>query len=229
MPKLKSLLSLLILCMPGAAHAARPFVTDDARVVDSGGCQVETFVKRQRKIDEQEFWFLPACNPFGRVELTLGGIWVDGNAPGDSRVTVVQAKTLLKPLETNGTGYAITFGAGHVTPFQSRRTLNTYVNAIGSFSFANDFVVMHANVGANQDRQFGSTRGTWGLGAEVALTPRLFGIVEAYGQRAEKPTRHAGLRIWIVPNRVQVDGTLGAQNSGPPERSFRSLGMRILF
>ncbi|MFL6570620.1 MAG: hypothetical protein ACJ8G4_02610, partial [Burkholderiales bacterium] len=29
------------------AHAARPFNTDDARVVDPGGCQVETFYKKQ--------------------------------------------------------------------------------------------------------------------------------------------------------------------------------------
>jgi hypothetical protein len=48
-----------------AAHAARPFVTDDARVVDRGGCQIETFYKEQRKYSGSEFWFMPACNPFG--------------------------------------------------------------------------------------------------------------------------------------------------------------------
>src|SRR5687767_2090667 len=97
------LLALLILCLPSTAQAARPFVTDDARLVDAGGCQIETFVKRQRKLDEREFWFLPACNPAGAMEFTLGGTWVDGTAPGDSRVTVMQAKTLFNPLETNGT------------------------------------------------------------------------------------------------------------------------------
>jgi hypothetical protein len=89
--------------------------------------------------------------------------------------------------------------------------------------------VVHANVGANHDRQFGGTRATWGIGAEIALNPRLYGIVETYGQRAEKPTLHLGLRIWMVPSRVQVDGTLGAHRSGPPERVFRTLGVRILF
>src|SRR3954466_12292366 len=110
-------LFLLLMAFLPAPHAARPFVTDDARVVDEGGCQVETFVKRQRKLDEREFWFLPACNPFGRVELTVGRTWVDGTAPGDSRVNILQAKTLLKRLETNGTGYALTLGAGRVQPF----------------------------------------------------------------------------------------------------------------
>ena len=51
-------------------HAARPFVTDDARIVDPGGYQIETFVKRQHRFGEHEFWFLPAMNAGGRVELT---------------------------------------------------------------------------------------------------------------------------------------------------------------
>ena len=211
------------------AYAARPFVTDDARVVDEGGCQIETFVKRQRKLHEREFWFLPACNPSGRVELTLGRSWVDGSAPGDSRFNVLQAKTPLKALQTNGSGYALTLGAFRVSPFQTSHTLNPYLNAIGSFSFADDRVVMHANVGAIADRQAGMTRGTWGLGAEIAFTPRLIGIIETYGQRADKPTGHVGLRFWVVPNRLQLDATIGRQNSGPPERAFSSLGLRVLF
>lgn len=226
----RSLLFLApLLLIAHAAHGARPFVTDDARVVDEGGCQIETFIKQQRKLDEREFWFLPACNPFGRVELTAGRSWVDGSAPGDSRFNILQAKTLLKALQTNGSGYALTLGAFRVTPFQTTHTTNPYVNAIGSFSFADDRVVIHANLGAINDRQAGMTRATWGLGAEIAFHPRLYGILESYGQRADKPTMHYGLRVWIVPNRVQIDGTLGAQHSGPPERAFRSLGLRVLF
>lgn len=210
------------------AFAARPFVTDDARVVDKGGCQIETFAKRQHKLTEREFWFLPACNPWG-VELTAGRSWTDGTAPGDSRFNVLQAKTLLKAMQPNGSGYALTLGAFRVSPFQTAHTTNPYVNAIGSFSFADDRVVMHVNVGAISDRQASMTRATWGVGAEIALHPQVIGIVESYGQRADKPTFHYGLRIWVVPNRVQLDGTLGRQDSGPPERSFSSLGLRILF
>lgn len=220
---------LPILFIVPQANAARPFVTDDARIVEAGGCQIETFIKQQRKMDEREFWFLPACNAFGRVEVTVGRYWINGSAPGESQVNILQAKTLLKALATNGSGYAITFGAGRVMPFQAAHTINPYVNAIGSFSFADDRVVLHTNVGAVNDRQAAMTRGTWGIGAEIALHARLYGIVETYGQRADKPTRHVGLRIWIVPNKVQVDGTMGSQYSGPRERDFRSLGLRVLF
>ena len=204
------------------ANAARPFVTDDARIVDQDGCQVETFVKRQRRFDEAEFWFLPACNPWG-AELTLGHIRLDSNLSGDTRTTVLQAKTLLKPLPTNGAGFAFTVG------MLANSAASPYFNGIGSFSFLDDRVVLHANLGGIRDNVAKISRGTWGTGAEVLLiAPRLYGIVETYGQRGEKPTAHTGLRIWIVPNRVQVDTTLGVQNSAP-ERRFGTVGLRILW
>ena len=217
---MRLLLAALLLAAP-AAHAARPFVTDDARVVDKDGCQIETFVKRQRRFDESEFWFLPACNPWG-AELTVGHIRVDSAPTGDTRTTVLQAKTVFKPLATNGSGFALTIGmlAG---------TANSpYFNAIGSFSFADDRVVLHTNLGGIRDNVAKVSRGTWGAGAEVLLiAPRLYGIIETYGQRGEKPTLHTGLRIWIVPNRVQVDATIGLQQAFP-ERRFATVGLRLL-
>jgi hypothetical protein len=216
------LAALICVFAAAQAQAARPFVTDDARIVDRDGCQVETFVKRQRRFDESEFWFLPACNPWG-AELTLGYIRVDSAPAGDAHATVLQVKTLLKALDTNGAGFAFTLGA------LAGDKVSPYVNGIGSFSFADDRVVLHSNIGAIRDNVAAMTRWTWGLGAEVLLAaPRLYGILESYGQRGEKPTLHTGLRVWIVPNRVQLDTTVGLQNSSP-ERRFGTLGLRILW
>jgi len=204
------------------AQAARPFVTDDARVVDKDGCQIETFVKDQRRFNEREFWFLPACNPWG-AELTAGYIRVDSTPAGNSNTAVLQAKTLLKPLTTNGSGFALTLGT------LAGDKISPYLNGIGSFSFADDRVVVHSNIGAIRDNVAALSRWTWGLGAEVLLAaPRLYGILESYGQRGEKPTTHTGLRVWIVPNRVQIDTTVGLQNSDP-ERRFGTVGLRILW
>jgi hypothetical protein len=217
---MRALLTALLLATP-LAHAARPFVTDDARVVDRDGCQVESFVKRQRRYDETEFWLLPACNPWG-AELTAGLNRVDGTL-GDSRTTILQAKMLLKPLVTNGAGFALTLGTFYGA------TTNPYLNGIGSFSLVDDRVVVHANLGALRDNAAKISRATWGLGAEILLmAPRLYGIVESYGQTGEKPTMHTGLRIWVVPNRVQVDTTVGVQHSSP-ERRFGTLGLRLLW
>ena len=211
------------------ASAARPFVTDDARIVDPGGYQIETFVKRQNRFGEHEFWFLPAMNAGGAVELTLGGTGTDSALNGSSRTALLQAKTLLKPLETNGSGVALTLGVARLQPPRAPRADTPYLNAIASRSFRDDRVVLHANLGAQRDRQAGLTRGTWGLGGELVLAPRVIAIAESYGQRGEKPTLHGGVRFWVVPNRLQLDATLGNQNSGPPKRSFHSAGLRILF
>jgi len=224
----RTVLALLLALAACAAHAARPFVTDDARVVDKGGCQVETFIKRQRRFDESVIWALPACNPLG-VELTLGGAWLDSAPLGDARTVVLQGKTLLKPLETNGAGFALTLGALRVSPSQARDVTSPYLNAIGSFSFADDRVVLHANLGAIHDKVANMTRGTWGAGAEILLhSPRWYGIVESYGQRGEKPTLHGGLRIWLIPGGLQVDTTIGRQNASP-ERLFYTIGLRALW
>ena len=205
------------------AHAARPFVTDDARVVDRGGCQIETFYKEQRAYSGSEFWFLPACNPFG-LELTAGG-----NRIEDEHSVVLQGKTVLKPLRTNGSGFALTLGTFYVNPQDGRNVWSPYVNGIGSFSFLDDRAVVHANIGAIRDRIAGFDRGTWGLGLEALLVaPRLYGILETFGQYADKPTHHAGLRFWIVPDKFQVDTTVGNQNGEPPQR-FYSVGLRLLF
>ena len=212
------------------AHAARPLVTDDARLVDPQGCQVETFYKRQREFRESEFWVLPACNPWGRLELALGGNWIDSTQPGDSRTLIAQGKALLVPLQTNGVGFALTLGVAQVSPSQSSSVANPYVNGIGSFSFLDDRVVLHANLGVVRDNQVALTRGTWGLGAEILLVaPRLYVILETYGQRLEKPTLHGGLRFWVVPDRLQVDSTIGTQHATPFDRRFGTIGLRLLW
>jgi hypothetical protein len=234
MRKFVPLWACAALAAGASAHAARPFVTDDARIVDPEGYQIETFVKRQRTVSEREFWFLPAHNPGekllgGRVELTLGGIWARSVPMGDSRAVVAQAKTLLKPLETNGSGYALTLGVLRLSPSgEESAETNPYVNGIGSFSFADDRVVLHTNLGARRDAGAGLTRGTWGAGAEITLAERLYAIVEAYGERGEKPTRHLGLRFWVVPRRLQIDSTLGFQGSDPTRR-FYTTGLRLLW
>jgi hypothetical protein len=204
----RALLSALWFCCT-CAYAARPFFTDDARVVDKGHCQVETFYKEQRAYSGSEFWFLPACNPFG-LEMTLGANRVEGE-----RNTIVQAKRLFKELQTNGAGFAGSTGYFGKDP---------YVNAIASFSFLDDRAVVHTNLGA-----ISRTGPTWGVGLEALLVaPRIYGIVETFGQRSETPTLHYGLRFWVVPNRFQVDASRGHQ-SADPARRFLSLGIRLLF
>ena len=100
------------------------------------------------------------------------------------------------------------------------------------FSIRRHRAVVHANLGAIRDRTTDLTRGTWGLGLEALLfAPRVYGVLETYGQKGEKPTLHYGLRFWILPNRFQVDATHGEQDASDtsPARRFNSIGLRLLW
>jgi len=205
---MKKIVAAILCSASSFCYAARPFVTDDARTVDPDHCQIETFYKEQRAYAGHEFWVLPACNRLG-VEWTLGGNRVEG----DDNLAV-QAKKLVKPLETNGYGIAFSLGAiGE----------EAYFTGIASFSFLEDWSVIHANVGYLENRP------VFGIGLEQLLyAPRVYGILETYGARSEKPTLHGGIRFWVIPNRFQIDSTYGTQQSDPVHRFF-TVGLRFLF
>lgn len=223
-PMIRLLLITILLPAAGLALAARPFVTDDARTVDPGGCQIETFAKQQRRTRESEFWFLPACNPLGNLEMTIGSVSLS-DAPGSSRTMILQGKTLIRPLRTNDFGLALALGTQRTSPVLPAARWNPYLNLASSVSFLNDKAILHANAGVLSDRTASRTRGTFGLGAEIAIAPRLSTIAESYGQEGERPSKQVGLRYWIEPNRLQVDTTLGAQRG----RTWVSVGIRALF
>lgn len=182
-------------------------------------------------IGEREDGFLPSCNPGGNLELTFGGLKLGNDADGRSSTLVAQGKTLLKPLETNGYGVALSLGAARQRPFAAGPASHwsPFVNLISSISLQGDTVVIHLNAGAQDDRNASVTRPTWGLGAEVLVAPSLYAIVESYGQKGEKAGQQIGFRYWAVPDRLQFDATRGAQRSGPPVRNWMSIGLRLLF
>ncbi|MBL8427420.1 MAG: hypothetical protein JNM16_08135, partial [Dechloromonas sp.] len=100
-------LACTALIIPTCAFAARPFVTDDARLTTAGSCQLESWMRIYP--DSKELWALPACNPTGNLEFTVGGGRArHDDAPATSDY-VFQAKTLFRPLETNdwGIGFAV--------------------------------------------------------------------------------------------------------------------------
>ncbi|MGZ5073010.1 MAG: hypothetical protein ACXWBL_07725 [Usitatibacter sp.] len=144
------------------AGAARPMITDDARIVDSKACQVESWIKRNR--DSTEFWALPACNPTGNVELTFGGARTRENGESAFTDEQVQAKTIFRPLETNGWGVGLAVG----TVRHPRREVESgwpgdvYFYVPASFSYLDDKWVVHVNAGVTRLRDEGRNLATWG-------------------------------------------------------------------
>ena len=202
-------------------------ITDDARTVDAKACQLETWQRVNR--DNREYWALPACNFSGNLELTGGGgvEWGDGNRTTD---VVLQGKTLFKPLATNG------YGIGLVVGTVRHPAINTGSNSLGdayayaptSFSFADDRVVVHTNLGAQYAAAAGHLHATWGIGSEIQVSNRAWVIGETFGRSQERSWFQVGLRYWIVPERVQIDTTYGNGYNLESSGRWISIGLRLL-
>lgn len=222
-PPLRPALLSAALLAANTAHAARPMITDDAGIVDAKACQFESWVKTNP--DSTEIWALPACNFTGNLELTLGGALT--REAGQTRTTDVQAqgKTIFKPLEANGWGMGI--AAGMVRDLRADAS-DWYAYVPTSFSFRDNAVVVHTNLGWLREGETRRNRLTWGVGTEVRLAEHTWLIAETFGQDQDQPFHQLGLRHWLVPDRIQLDATYGNRNgSGSGERWY-SVGLRLL-
>ena len=223
-------LACLSVCLPlclalhSLAHAARPMATDDARIVDDKSCQLETWLKANRGSDE--YWALPSCNFSGNFELAVGTAVTRQNGRGETSDLLVQGKTLFRTLEPNGWAWGLVGGtASH--PDVSRKMLgDVYAYVPATFSFRDDRVLVHTNLGWIQDRLAKRHAMTWGVGSEIEMTPNTWLIAESYGENQGRPFYQLGLRHWLVYNRVQLDATYGNRSNGG--ENWFSIGLRLL-
>ncbi len=217
---------LLVWCLTLPAWAARPFVTDDARLTTAGSCQLESWMRVYR--ESRETWALPACNPGGHLEFTAGGGHARADGQAGTSDYVFQLKTLFRPLDADGWGWGL--AVGRVVHPETRpgpsQLGNTYAYLPLSASFGGGRWVMHANLGWLRDRGSRDHRGTWGLGGEFYPHPRLALVAESFGDDAGKPYWQTGLRYSIVPELLQVDTTVGAQHDGGRGGRWLSFGLR---
>jgi hypothetical protein len=220
-----ALAALCTLAIP--ALAARPMVTDDARIVDAKGCQLESWYRSSHEAAGQ-LWAVPACNPTGNLELSVGGA-LEGQG-GDRRLAtgLVQGKTIFKPLQPNDWGWGLAVGRSLDRPLGRARVPSWYAYAPVSVSLRDDNLVVHLNLGLRSDRGTDRTHGTWGLGSELRLASQLQLVTEVYGESGSRPFVHGGLRYWVVPDRVQVDTTIGARLERGTSERWMSLGLRLL-
>lgn len=220
--------ALALAAMP-AAHAARPMVTDDARIVDAKACQLESWVRHDDA--STQLWALPACNPTGNLELTFGGART--RAASESRFTdnVLQAKTMVHSLADSSWGLALTLGTTRHPARESATGWpgDPYVNVpLSVIVLDADRWNVHFNAGAVRQRDTGRTLGTWGFGNEVRVARDLFLIPELFRGDFGRPFYQAGLRYWIVKDRVQVDATTGNRVNGDSGTRWFSVGLRLL-
>lgn len=225
--RMKTLALLLMAALPLSGWAARPFVTDDARLTTAGSCQLESWARLYRH--STELWALPACNPLGNLEITLGGGGASIDGQPYTRDEVLQLKTLFRDMETNGWGWGLAVGTvRHPAVHPGPNLLgNRYAYVPVSMSFPDDEVVVHANLGWIRDRASRQHSVSWGLGAEWHWTSRLTAMAEGFGDHRTRPYVQAGLRLSIVPDRLQLDTTVGQQWNAPHAGRWISFGLRF--
>lgn len=229
--RLIALALLLPACLPLSqrqAWAARPMITDDARVVDPRSCQVETWSRRNP--GSTEFWMLPACSIAERTEFTAGGALGRDESGTHTTDAVLQVKHLFRPL--TDTQWGVGMSAGHVShPAVNRRSNllgDLYANLLLSAPLRGEAVVAHFNLGWLNERAASSHRMTWGVGFEARMAPRVYAIGESFGQDAGRPWWQAGVRYWILPGRVQLDATVGDRWGGAGGEHWFTIGLRLL-
>jgi len=207
------------------ARAARPFVTDDARLTTAGSCQLESWMRVYS--DSQEFWALPACNPTGNLEVTMGGMMANNSDASRTTDYVLQFKTLFKTLETNGWGLGLAVGTLHHpdTKAGPNQFGNGYAYLPLSLSFHDDKIIVHGNLGWLRDAATRQDITTWGVGAEFQADSRLLLIAESYGDDQSHSYWQTGIRYSVIPNLFQLDTTTGQQFIGGSNR-WISFGLR---
>jgi len=218
-------LSLLVGC---SAFAARPFMTDDARLTTPESCQLESWTRHYKHSNEQ--WALPACNLTGNFEITAGGGHTKNNGEAATNDYVLQGKSLFRELSTNGYGWGLAVGqVNHPSTTRGPNGLgNTYAYVPLSISTLNDKVIYHTNIGWLRDKATNEHRMTYGLGAEVQTSSRVMFIAETFGDNKAKPYWQTGARFSVIPNLLQLDTTIGQQYNGSSHTRWISFGLRYI-
>ena len=222
------LLTLFILSVSllNHAHAARPMLTDDARIVDPKACQLESWVRDSKHTTE--YWALPACNVGENTEITIGGGLEGENGHSSFANELYQIKSIIRPIAINQTGYSIVLGNGRDPKSTMNKVIQDwYLNVPISYPY-NDQLVIHTNLGVTHLTDEKTEKINWGLSSEYNYNERIDLISEIFNQSSNSTYFQFGLRYWLIKNRAQIDTTyMNSFNHIGEDQSF-SVGLRLL-
>ena len=219
------LLALGILYL-NPSYAARPMLTDDARIVDPKACQLESWVRDSKHTTE--YWALPACNVGENTELTIGGSLEGENGHSSFASELYQIKSIIRPIALNQTGYSIVLGNGRDPKRTTSKVIQDwYLNVPISYPY-NDRLVIHTNLGVTHLTDEKTEKINWGLSSEYNYNERVDLISEVFNQYSNNTYFQFGLRYWLIKNRAQIDTTYMNSFNHIREDQSLSIGLRLL-
>jgi hypothetical protein len=178
---------LLFASTPAQASGGH-YGVDDATIAEPGRCQIEAWYARVNSAND-DVTAMPACNPTGNLELTLGLSRVQEEGRRDTIVELA-AKTLFQEMAPGRVGWGLAVATTWSGALERREGATLYVPA--SFQ-ASDAWVFHANVGWSFERDERNAA-LWGVAANYVLAPNLSLIAEAYGTHRGQTEFQGGLR-----------------------------------
>ncbi len=249
-----SILTTAVLSMLATeSEAVRPFVTDDARIVDEGQIEAETWLETGHVGGD---W-----SPFPAYNVMIGtsvNQWLEliaGAGVGrdsDDELTYANpsfmAKILFNKAQIDSIMPGFAFGAG--ATFDTGRGdmhdvgSNYYMTGMSTWRFNDDKLMLHTNYGARMDRERGGPQRItpyWGIGFDLeAFHPeaRLIGEVFAGDPLVLNEPKYAsqfGVR-WLPNDYLNLDVTFGLQPELDDGRNETGrleftgqIGIRMLF
>lgn len=233
-------------------HAVRPFVTDDARIVDYGQIETETWIESTRANGE---WNpAPAINAIGSTSVNnwlqiLVGTGSGFDRDGNSGISnpLLSAKVLLKAAtEGVSPGYALsytsTFDNGRGS-FQEHGKVQSIVG-MSTYRLLEDRLNIHINLGlrTDQERNHASrTRPLWGLGVDVeTFSPKNRFVAEVFSGdpltlNSPRYATQFGMR-YLYSDYIQMDAIAGLEpeldkrlNRTGSYATTLQFGLRLLF
>jgi len=215
------------------AAGSRPLVTDDARVVDPGTCQFETWTKLGDAGDE--YWAVPACSPIAGLELTAGVAVLpaeDGGKPEHASVPV-QAKAALGSLADERVLLGAVAGTvlrahGELEELNADRVGEFYGYVPATVTVIRDRAWLHLNLGVRYRGDGEGAFALWGAALEAVVVGRLTAIAETYGDAPDPAFMQTGIRITLVPGRLQIDAAYGRRIPNGADDDWATVGLRFL-
>lgn len=217
------------LMLSPSSWAGRPFTTEDADVIASGACELETFGSHTRARPdpaERGTWVEAGCGigigtqlGLGTGRFTSGGEW--------STTAALLGKTALRPLSDDSAGVTLAYaldGIGRST----RNLRHDGTAAALVVSVPHGRMRVHANLGVHRSRLEGMTRGTYALAVERLGDAGVDVGVELFGQQRESSWLGAGARYAIRRDRLFVDVSFAVQGGTGNARQL-TLGLKAAF
>jgi len=220
------LLALTLTVVAPKAYAVRPFITDDAMVIDDGFFQLESWALVDNFSGQH--WNMLAYGPYQGLEVAVGAVWgyhrpQPGQAQFSYATPLLEAKYLFRGYDC-GKFPGVALAGGSFLPGGKGGFVAPGYGAYGYMAVTQCFgqredVLIHGNIGGNylyadQRNQF---LFMWGLGVQLRVYEGFHLVGEMVAGDPYVPDSgfayHVGFRHFIS-DFLQIDASVGQGMGG---------------